>query len=378
MNHSHNFFLFLIFALSISVCFAQDEPSVYDILTGAAQVPAKEEPVKEAPAVEATADDETSATTQNEPSVFDRLKAAAEETAKKNSTGEATATTSTPTASGGDYDGSSFDGGFAMFLFRALMFGTIVLLLLYFENRNEQPLQQVNEAMMLNRRNDSANAFDNRSDDERNEQAAELGQAIIDSWKLINDPDNPGMRTIANRSQAKMTKAKINEIIALAPTSPEVITDLNEIIDIYNVQTRRHSVASQSIITLMALFLVVFGIIGYLTGAFWFALAYGCDFAAYLVAARAPLYLIQNGWGIAPSVFSEMGTAVTAAAIGGLGSYEETKYINPSTGAVVHTETDHTAGFVSLIFLTMLVVFTVCVLPILVLVNVVRNHVIYM
>jgi hypothetical protein len=297
-----------------------------------------------------------------------------------------TPTQSTPTQSG-EFNDTDSDGvraadvkpadGFGTFLYRAIIFGTIAILLLLFEFRYEQPLRHVNEAMMLNNRNDPENAFAHLSDDERNEQAAELGQAIIDAWKPMDDPQNPGMRTIGNRAQAKMTKAKIAEISALAPTSPEIIKEINELIDIYNVQTRRHSVASPTVITLVVVFLMGFGFIGYCIGKHWFFLGYGFDLIAYLVAARAPLYLIQNGWGIAPSVFSEAGAAITGAAIGGLGSYEETRYIDRSTGSTVHTETDHTEGIISLIFLAMLAGITIAVLPLLVLLNVVRNHVIY-
>jgi len=269
-----------------------------------------------------------------------------------------------------------WDGGFGFFMLRLMFWGTVIGVLVFFERRNEQPFSRVSESSLLAERTKPENAFNqNLIDEERTQKAGELGQAILDSWS--DSPDTPGYKTIANRSQAKKTKNGIKEIIALSPTDPDTIRDLNEIIDVYNAQSCRYSVASQGVITLVLIFIIGFsGILYFASGGMipYFFLAFGADFAAYLVAARAPLYLIQNGVWIASSGVS---SALAGAAIAGVGSYEETRYIDRSTGATVRTETDHTPGFMYLIFLFMFAGITVMLLPLLVLINIVRNHIIY-
>ena len=194
----------------------------------------------------------------------------------------------------------SGNGGFGFFLLRAMIFGTITALLLFFERRNEQPLSPFSEASMLENRVKPENSrYKNLSDEERNDKANALGKEIIGLWTTV--PQNPDTCTITRRSQAAGTKAKINEIAELSPTSPQVLKDVNDMIEIYNVQTQRHSVASRPVVTLVVLFILAFTVIGFLAGVPWFALGFACDLTAYLVAARAPLYLIQNGWFIAPS-----------------------------------------------------------------------------
>ena len=276
-----------------------------------------------------------------------------------------------------DAESNDFDGGFAFFVARFVFWGIIIALLLFFERRNEQSFAPVSESFMLAERAKNENAFNqNMSEEERNQRAEELGKAVFDSWK--DAPNSPGYKTIANRKQAKKTRAGIKDIIALSPTDPEIIDNLNELIRVYNVQTRRYSVASAGVLTGVAAVILLIGGGAYVFSEgrliLYMVFAFCADIIAYLVAARAPLYLIQNGFWIASS---GMTNALTSTSLAGMSNYTVTSYIDRSTGSVVRTEYDFSSGYANMLVFALISAVLFAFFPLLVLVNIARNHVLY-
>ncbi len=175
-----------------------------------------------------------------------------------------------------------------------------------------------------------------------------------------------------HRSNVKNAVAAYEQSVAMMPTTPEVLDDLNHLGDVANEMRKRTFTASKTMLVVLWICVVLISLIG---GQWVGPIAMGCVYTAlYCMASMKPNYVLirKELQGKGEKSFL---TAIIAGLLGGIAAAPTYRTITKYSDGSTTSEDDNSATWFSIIFTVIVAVFLVFIMPVVSLVNYLRNYV---
>ena len=178
--------------------------------------------------------------------------------------------------------------------------------------------------------------------DEEDSKACSLLSQAFDKWPVVEKTEEDEFRTPKRISQIKSAAALIDQAILIAPTDVDTIDRLNEFTDVVNSNEKRIFFGSKALIVVSAL-------VGLLLG---YAVSYEITvyiilgIIAYILASRAPVFLVEKRIEKKRGSLSAGVFAVVAAMISGARTIRTTTTWSDGSKTVKDDDSEHWFAYI--------------------------------
>ncbi|MDE6464266.1 MAG: hypothetical protein K2L16_06505 [Muribaculaceae bacterium] len=225
------------------------------------------------------------------------------------------------------------------------------------------------EEMSSLRASEGYPAYANEQEDD---EVEDLIVAEVNTWEVFYDGSGDECTLPLRRSKVKSAAEAYERCVAMRPTSPEVVDDLNRLGDIVNDMRKRTFTASKTMLVVLWILVVLMGWGG---NAWPQAITFGVIYTLlYSMASMKPDYVLirkeLEGRGE-----SSMLTGIIAGLLGGIATAPTYRTVTKWSDGTTTTEDDNSATLFSIILAILISVFLVFILPAVSVVNYLRNYV---
>lgn len=210
-------------------------------------------------------------------------------------------------------------------------------------------------------------ANENMSSDEY-DRCVSLFQNITSTWDT-NVVDDESYYRPTKMKQIKVAVSALDEVIAIAPTDEEIVTEINEYIEVINDQEYRSFYGSK----LLMWFAAAIAIIPVFFGSWvaFFPLMFGV--ALYYLACQKPMFLVEKKADGSPGIHNSIIANICSMALSGKTIRTTTTYTDGSKTV----EDDSSGEWIMMIFgFALLILFSIMI-SLWSLFSYLRNYVIY-
>lgn len=214
------------------------------------------------------------------------------------------------------------------------------------------------------------------SADAENEEVAELMRSIMAEWSPIGEDEETGeeMRAPLKQKQVTQAEEKLRQAIEIAPTTDEMVFEINDTARVINIANKREFNGSKRLIVIVVILALLVGIFGSMWGFFAWLIA-SC--LIYIMASLTPGFIINKRMLKGKEGKSSFISALLGGVFGAVATAKTYKTVTKYTDGSKETSYDHSETIGALILAFVVTILVASFMAFIALINYLRNYVLY-